>query len=220
MPVPITQPVAQVPEEAKFRMLGGTCFVSMLIDINGNPQNLRILHCTDPMFAHNSLAAAATYKFKPATTQDGKAVPAAIAIQVNFSLGNPGDPGRDLPMPIGYAFSPPPGATSTGPDANGIYPLTELFARPNAIPQMVEFANKGFEQAVRPFSAGAACDVLITINAKGKPSDAQVSHCDKPVLERPALQSLLKSKFKPAVLNGKAVAVRASVHLSFVGHRP
>jgi Gram-negative bacterial TonB protein C-terminal len=217
-PVPIVTPEAQMPEEARRRNLTGICLISLIVDAYGEPQHPRIVRCTDPIFADNSLAAVMKYKFKPAVTSDGKAVPVMISIEVHFKFSGIQPAGNDEPpTAIRYTFAAPPGANSTGPDVNGVYQLTQSFASPNAPPKMVQFVSKGFGTAALPFPDGVACDVVLTIDAKGKPSDAQVSHCDKPMLENSAIESLLKSKYKPAMLNGKAVPVRATVRLAYAG---
>ena len=60
-----------------------------------------------------------------------------------------------------------------------------------------------------------ACDVLLTISEKGKASEPKVAHCNRPELEKPAVESLLKSDYKPGMVNGKAVPMRGSIHLNY-----
>lgn len=64
------------------------------------------------------------------------------------------------------------------------------------------------------------CQVLLTIDSKGKPSNAQVLKCDKSSLDQVAIDSLMESKYKPAKLNGKKVSVRAAVVLVYEGFGP
>ena len=57
------------------------------------PKLVHTTHCSlksDPIFADNSLAAVMKYKFTPALTQDGKAVPVKVSVEVNyrFEVGN------------------------------------------------------------------------------------------------------------------------------------
>ena len=85
---------------------------------------------------------------------------------------------------------------------------------------MVQFASKGFGQAAAVFPDGTACKVVLVIDAKGKPLNASISQCDKRTLEHPAIDSLMKSKFKPATLNGKEVPVRVLVYMMYEGFGP
>jgi hypothetical protein len=80
-----------------------------------------------------------------------------------------------------------------------------------------KFSDQGFKAAAFPLVGNPGCDVVLTISAKGKASDPVVTACDKPILEKSAVDSLLKSHYKPGMVNGKAVAVRASVRLEFGG---
>ena len=213
-PVPVYTPEAQLPEEARVQGKNGTCLVAVIIDANGNPVKPEIIHCTDTIFANNSLAAVARYKFKPAHTDDGKAVQVKITIEINFKTY---DSGGRTPSPLlRVAFNSPPATISTAPDADGVYPITKKFLAPNSLPELAEFKDEGFGRAADSLRPGVACDVILTIDAQGKPSNAMLTVCDNKSLARPAVKSLLKSKFKPAKLDGAAVAVRTSVHLVFV----
>jgi len=174
------------------------------------PQNIQIVRCTDPSFEENSLKAVAQYKFRPATTQEGQPIAVTIHVEVSFRLyGFRGE--KHQAMPIRFEFSAPPGSTSSEPDAGGVYPLSKS-ATP---PSVVKFSDKEYGDAAFAFSGKSACDMLITISTKGKASDPQVIHCESPALERAAIDSLLRTKYLPGSLNGKAVPMRASIHLEY-----
>jgi len=42
-----------------------------------------------------------------------------------------------------------------------------------------------------------------------------VIHCERSELEKPAVESLLKSPYKPGYVNGKPVPIRAMIHLYY-----
>jgi TonB family protein len=212
-PVAVYTPEAQLPEEARIQGKSGVCLVNVIIDEKGNPVKPEIIQCTDTILANNSLAAVARYKFKPAQTVDGKAVQVKIVIEISFKTYNSG---IRAPSPlIRVAFNSPPATISTEP-VNGVYPITRKFLAPNTLPELAEFKDEGFGRAADSLRTGVACDVVLTIDALGKPSNALLTGCDNKSLAKPAVKSLLKSKFKPAKLDGAAVAVRTSVHLVFV----
>ena len=85
---------------------------------------------------------------------------------------------------------------------------------------MIKFTDEGYGEAAFPLKGNGACDIVLTINAKGKASDPVVTHCDRPALEKPAIESLLKSHYKPGQVNGKAVAIRTSIHLELADLSP
>jgi hypothetical protein len=80
-------------------------------------------------------------------------------------------------------------------------------------PILSKFTDEKYGETAFPLEGNCACDIVLTISAKGKASDPVVTHCERPSLEKPAVQSLLKSHFKPGQVNGKAVPMRASIHL-------
>jgi protein TonB len=219
-PRPVNSPEAQIPDEALRAGLNGMCLVSLVVDARGDPQDPRIVRCTDQMFADNSLAAVRRYKFKPATDPKGEAVAVKITIEMAFrhngGYSPPGLPYMPPPQ-VGLQFLTPPTTTSKEAGPDGVYPLTSAFQPPNDLPKVVKYHIDGLRKAASSSPPGTACDILLTIDAVGKPSDPKALHCDNTSLDEPAINALMKSKFKSARLNAKAVAVRTMVHLVVVG---
>jgi TonB family protein len=209
-PAPLNTVEPQFPEDARQRRINGRCLVSLTVDLNGMPQDIKLLRCTDPAFEANSLDAVKQYRFQPATTQEGKQVSSTIAVEVDFRVfGAP----ETL---IRLRFSSPPAALSLTPGKHGLC----LFTKLTTLPAMKAFSDKGFEQAASGFDGSCACDVVLTINANGKASDPQVTHCGSPALEEPAVQSLLSSRYLPGKVKGYTVSTRASVHLEYCDIQP
>ncbi len=216
-PVPVLTPDAEFPAEARNSGKEGLCDVSLIVDAKGMPQNPKVIRCTNRVFAENSLIAVQKYRFKPAQTADGKAIPVTITVEVNFRLhGGALTNVQQPPVSIAYVFLSPPGMETEEPDRNGVYPLSKRLVSP----KMIEFANKGFGDAALSLPEGVGCHIVVTIDITGKASDAQVSECDKARLEKPAIESILHSRYKPATLNGKAVSVRMTVQLTYNGFPP
>ncbi|MGB9406427.1 MAG: TonB family protein [Terracidiphilus sp.] len=208
-PTVINNVAAEFSEEARQKRIGGVCLVSITVDTNGEPQDIKLVRCTDPSFEETSLDAAKQYRFKPATTLEGNPVAAKVFVEVAYHSYGASDPG----MPIRYTFSSPPGITSSEAGADGVYPLTNVPAGPI----LTKFSDEGYRKVAYWSTSLSACDILLTISAKGKASDPQVIHCERPELEKPAVQSLLKSHYKPGKVNGKSVPIRASIHLQYGG---
>jgi TonB family protein len=205
-PSPIKTVEAEFSDEAKRKHIDGVCLVSLIVDAQGNPQNARIIHCTDSSFEESSLDAVKQYRFNPAATQEGKPIPVMIHVEIHYHLDR-----NNSNSPIRLGFSSPPGMISADPSANGVYPFTKFLTSPS----MTRFSDEGYGPAAIAARGKGGCDIVLTINAKGKASDPVVIHCETPALEKPAVDSLLRSKYKPGSVNGKAVAIRASVHLEY-----
>jgi TonB family protein len=206
-PKVINSVVAEFSDEARAKGIGGLCVVSITVDTEGKPQNIQIIQCTDPSFEKTSLEAAAKYQFNPATTPDGKPIAMKINLDVAYHLYGIIDPD----MHIVFRFSSPPGTRSTDPSPDGVYPLTKL----ETPPLLAKFSDEEYRNAAYLASSPSACDIVLTIGTNGNASDPVVTHCERPDIEKPAIESLLKSKYKPGRLKGKAVPIRTSIHLQF-----
>jgi TonB family protein len=227
---------AEYPVEAKFQQISGLCSISLVVGAQGDPQNIHIVHCTDSSFEQTSLDAVKQYKFKPATTQEGTPIAVMTPLihryhVVKYSLSlrliinlpvipdkrlsldrhmSKTEADREMSKPIRYGFIPQEGGVSN-PDSNGIYPLTRNVTGP----RVIKFSDEGYGRMAFVHEGNSACDLVLTISAKGKASDPQVTHCDRPELEKPAVESLLKSQYKLGMVRGKGVPMRASIHLDY-----
>ncbi len=200
-----TQP--DFPFEARPRRINGRCLINITVGTYGMPQNIRLIICTDPIFEKNSLDAVKQYRFKPATTQDGKPVDVVFPVDFEFRMVN----GQNPPFKVSYGINSPPGITSPDPDASGVYPLT-MMADP---PIMTKFSSANYGAIAFRYYGNSACDIVLIISANGKAYDPHVTQCEHQVLENPAVQSLLDSEFRPGIVNGKAVPMRVSIHIEY-----
>src|ERR1700738_5424392 len=193
-----------MPDQARRQQLDGLCALAIIRDRRALPQAPRLVRCTDPIFAENSLKVVKKYRFVPAkTVADNKPVLFSMHIEIIYGPNlNP----VSLPRPhtrIGFLIGSQP--TPSGPDRNGVYALSHEFDPPNSMPQILRFANEGFGRAAFSLEDGAGCVAALTIDETGHPTDAQITRCDDPSLENPVLRSLRKSQYSPAVLKGKPV---------------
>jgi hypothetical protein len=200
------------PDDARRRHINGVCSMTLIVDAHGMPQDPKVIYCSDPSFKQNSLDAVMKWRFEPATRLDGTPMSVTISVKPYYQMTG----GRDPKMPVRYAFRTPPDVASASPGADGVYPLTKDVTPPT----MSKFSDGGYGVAAYMAAEKSSCDVVLTISAKGKPSDPEVAHCLTPRLEKSAIQSLLDSHYKPGSLNGKAIPVRASIHLEYGGVVP
>lgn len=206
-PKAIYQPEAEYSPEARKKQIDGKCLISMIVDAQGMPQRVHVVRCSDATFAQPSLASTSRYRFKPALTADGKAVAVVISIEVNFRI----DGAREIVDPIRSGFGSPPGITSPEPDAMGVYPLMKGMD----IPAFIRYYDKGYGAMAFSLEGKSPCEVVLTIDAKGKPLDAVVSKCEPVGLGAAAVKSLMASKYKPGKFNGKEVPVRTLIHIEY-----
>lgn len=84
-PVPIFTPEAEFSDEARRQKYQGVCVISVVIDAQGYPQNLRLVQTLGLGLDQKALEAVQRYRFKPAR-KDGKPVAARMTVMVNFRL--------------------------------------------------------------------------------------------------------------------------------------
>ena len=85
-PVPIFQPEAEFSDEARRAKYQGVCIIALIVDAQGNPQNVHVIRTLGMGLDEKAMEAVRRYKFKPAM-KDGKTpVPMMITVEVDFHL--------------------------------------------------------------------------------------------------------------------------------------
>jgi TonB family protein len=84
-PQMIYAPEPKFTPEASAARYGGVADVSLIVDAQGNPQNVHMINHLKMGLDEQTLAAVKQYKFKPATLQ-GKPVPVEVNIEVKFRI--------------------------------------------------------------------------------------------------------------------------------------
>jgi TonB family protein len=84
-PQMIYSPNPKFTPQARKAKYGGVAIVSLIVDAQGNPQNVHMVNHLEMGLDEEALAAVTKYKFKAATLQ-GKPVPVVVNIEVNFKI--------------------------------------------------------------------------------------------------------------------------------------
>jgi periplasmic protein TonB len=85
-PVVLHSVEAEFSDEARRAKYQGVCLISLIVDAQGNPQNIRVARALGMGLDEKAIEAIRQYKFKPAM-KDGKTpVPVMITIEVDFRL--------------------------------------------------------------------------------------------------------------------------------------
>ena len=85
-PVVIHSVAARFSEKARRAKYQGVCLVSLVVDAQGNPQNVHVTRALGMGLDNNAVEAVRQYKFKPALKNGRTPVPVAITIEVDFRL--------------------------------------------------------------------------------------------------------------------------------------
>jgi periplasmic protein TonB len=84
-PVLIYSPDPEFSDEARRAKFQGVCVVGLIVDAQGNPQQVTIVRPLGMGLDQKAIEAVRQYKFRPALYQ-GRPVPVAIDIEVNFRI--------------------------------------------------------------------------------------------------------------------------------------
>jgi len=85
-PVVIHSVEAEFSDEARRAKYQGVCLISLVVDAQGNPQNIRVARALGMGWDEKAIEAIRQYKFKPAMKDGRTPVPVPITIEVDFRL--------------------------------------------------------------------------------------------------------------------------------------
>jgi TonB family protein len=85
-PIVIHQVEAEFSDEARRAKYQGVCLVSLIVDAQGNPQDIHVARALGMGLDEKAIEAIKQYKFKPAMKDGKMAVPVMITIEVDFRL--------------------------------------------------------------------------------------------------------------------------------------
>lgn len=84
-PVQLNHPEPIFTAFANVTGLNGTCTLSLIVDRNGMPRDIRFVRRFDPDLDESAMVAVGKYRFKPAT-RNGEPVPVRMNVKVDFQL--------------------------------------------------------------------------------------------------------------------------------------
>jgi len=84
-PVPVFRPEPEYSEEARKAKWQGAVLLSLIVDENGVPQEIKVVRSLGLGLDQKAIEAVQKWRFKPGL-KDGKAVPVTANIEVNFRL--------------------------------------------------------------------------------------------------------------------------------------
>ena len=175
-----------VPQLPVAMLAGGQVFVELVVDVNGRVAGVKILRASPPLAAIVT-GAVASWRFEPS-----RAMIEAVTESVRISVGVP----RMSRVFVGAVFRPP----STSSPTLGREPADGDAADPET-PVPIAVTTPAF-----PYQAFRGGVVLIEahVETDGTVSDVCVLE-SAPPFDAGAIEAAMKFRFRPAVVNGRAV---------------
>ena len=196
-PVVLHSVEAEFSDEARRAGYQGVCVISLIVDAEGNPQNIRVVRALGMGLDENAIEAIRQYKFKPALKDGTTPVPVMITIEVAFRLYHGKKPGGPASVPIDAPrFDTVPANVSPPILANYVKPKYSHYGQKNRI--------------------SGECVIDLTVDIEGIPQNVHVVTSLEPSLDENAVEAVKKWRYAPAMINGIPTRFESTVKIKFV----
>lgn len=186
------------PQLAILAGVEGTVYLKLLIDEKGNVEKGKIEQGVKDMIDEAALNAAKKAKFFPAMLND-KPVKVWVILPVAFKLDlNKKSEGKLMkydklgPSPLKEKIE--------DPDINA-------FIQVEKFPEMIETATPVYPEDAKKNKITGKVFVKVLVDMEGNPKKAIVIKSDNEILNQPAIDAAMKSKYTPAMNKGEAIGV-------------
>lgn len=191
----LTSPLQPVyPKLAKLSGIQGTVYLKLLVNEKGNVEKAKVLQGVKDMLDESALAAAKSAKFTPAIAKE-KPVKVWVVLPVRFKL--------DVDVKEPKIVSP--GNQTQTMDIRE--PGINDFVQADKLPEMIEADKPVYPEEAKKNGITGKVFVKILIDTIGAVKKAVVIKSDHELLNQPAIDAAVKSKFTPAYNAGKPIAV-------------
>ncbi len=195
-PEVLHQVEAEFSDEARRAHYQGVCLISLVVDAQGNPQNLHVVRALGMGLDEKAMEAIRQYKFKPATKDGTTPVPVMITIEVDFRL-------YDWPM---RRHAAPVPSTAPGFDTvpSGVLP-----------PILINYVVPKYSRVARKNRISGDCVIGLTVDTDGIPQNVHVVASLEPSLDENAVAAVNRWRYSPAIINGNPAPFESTVKVKF-----
>lgn len=193
VPVLKTQIKPAYPQIAKLAGIEGTVYLKLLIDEKGNVVKVKVEQGAKEILDNSALQAAKEAKFSPAILNN-KPVKVWVILPVAFKLA--------LDKKESPVISPGVQAPSNDED-----PDINEFRQAEKFPVMVEPATPFYPDIAKKAGIEGKVFVKVLVDKEGNPKKAVVVKSESELFNYAATEAAMKSKFSPALQEGKPIAV-------------
>jgi len=185
----------EYPKLAKLAGIEGTVYLKLLIDEKGNVAKAKVEQGVKDMIDESALKAAKTAKFSPAILKD-KPIKVWVVLPIAFKLA------LDKKEPP--VVSPGVKALSNISDED---PDPGKFIEVEKMPELIESVKPEYPEIAKRAGITGKVFVKVLIDKEGLPKKAMVIKSESELFNQSAVNAAMKSKFTPAMNDGKPLAV-------------
>lgn len=196
-PVLLHDVEAEFTDEARRAHYQGVCLIGLIVDAEGNPQNIHVVRALGMGLDEQAIEAIRQYKFKPAMKDGITPVPVMITIEVAFRLYSGLKPRHTSPIP------------STAPGF-GTVPSGVLS------PLLINYVKPKYSRHAQEHRITGECVIGLTVDIHGKPEDVHVVTSLEPSLDENAVNAVRKWRYTPAIVNGSEAPFESTIKIKFV----
>ncbi len=186
MPELISQLNPEYPKLAKLAGIHGTVYLKLLIDEKGNVAKAKIEQGAQELLDNSVIQAANKAKFSPAMLNN-KPVKVWVILPVAFKLGVDK---QDTRLNV----------SGEDPDPNAMVPYEKG-------QEMIEAAKPNYPEIAKSAGITGKVFIKVLVDKEGMPKKAMVIKSENEIFNQSAIDAAMKSKFSPAIQEGKPVAV-------------
>ncbi|MCK4301384.1 MAG: energy transducer TonB [candidate division Zixibacteria bacterium] len=213
LPEMIYQQQPEYPPLARKAAIEGAVWVKSLVDSDGNVVEVMLAKTSgSELLDKAALVAAEKNRFKPAV-QDGKPVAVWVTFKVDFVLDDKSVVKRTPPQRIPIVLDDKPAESTT----EGKLPKSDEFVKVGIQPELIYQHSPDYPTEAKKSGIEGTVWIKSLVDADGnavKVMLAKTSGSD--LLDKAALIAAEKNRFKPAVQDGKPVAVWVTFKTEFV----
>ncbi|MGB0065666.1 MAG: energy transducer TonB [Terracidiphilus sp.] len=195
-PVVLYQPEPEFSDEARRAKYQGVCVIALIVDAQGNPQNVHVVRTLGMGLDQKAIEAVRTWRFKPAMKDGTTPVPVMVTVEVNFHLYSGKKPNRSA-----AAIRSLP---SSGTTLGNVKP-----------PVLVNYVEPEYSDYGRKNRISGNCVIGLTVAPNGMPQNVHVIESLEPSLDENAVAAVKQWFYKPTMKDGHAVAFEGSVKIKF-----
>ncbi len=196
-PKPISPIQPEYPQVAKLAGIEGKVYVEALISEKGNVVGTKILKSDHESLISAAVDAIVKTKFTTGISKDNKKVQTWVVIPIAFKLDDKNKETKN----------PPQENKETKNEVIDLDPDVNVFTEVEKLPELVESVKPEYPEIAKRAGITGKVFIKALVDKEGHVKKAVTIRSDSELFNQSALDAAKKSRFSPAIQEGKPIAV-------------